>query len=93
MARKLIFGTNPSPAPLRLWTARKGAAFTRWLPDDEFESAARKHGISPDKGAFAVWPKYWWQRPLIFLRANRLDLFPHEVRHIETRSNFHGEDT
>ena len=92
MARRLVFGTNSSPPPLKLWTATKGNAHTRWLPDDEFETAARKHGMSPDKGAFAVWPQRWWQQPQIFLRAKRLDLFGHEVRHIETRSNFHNEE-
>ena len=89
---KLTFGTIKTPPPLRFWTARKGEAFTRWLPDNEFEAAARKYGVDPKgKGAFAVWDRAWWKPASgkIFLRASHLNLFAHEARHIETRSNFH----
>ena len=89
--RKLIFGTSRTPPPLKFWTAKKGRADTRWLPDDEFEAAARKYGQSPDgMGAFAVWGR-WWEPNKIFLRATHLHLFVHEAQHIETRSNFHDE--
>ena len=95
MTRKLTFNTNlSSPPSLKFWKARKGRADTCWLPDKEFEVVARKYGVSPDgKGAFAVWHRAWWKpaKGKIFLRASHLHLFAHEARHIETRSNFHGD--
>ena len=92
MPRKPSIGIPPipTPPPLKFWEARKGTALTHWLPDDEFEAAAGKHGVGLDKGGFAVWGR-WWKADEIFLRASHLNLFAHEARHIETRSNFHEE--
>lgn len=85
-----VIGLEPSlPKPLNLWTPTKGKAMTTWLPDDEFDVLARKNGIDPAvKDGFAV-PKQWFTRwPQIVMRARCLNVFPHEVRHIE-QGNFH----
>lgn len=89
---KLTFSTTPPPRPLNFddWKPHRGKALTHWLPDDEFEAAARKHGIAPDKDGFSRWGR-WWKGDEIFLRARSLGLFVHEARHVETRSNFHKE--
>ena len=54
------------------------------LSDKEFEVAAILRGLNPDLvktiGGFAVWKNSVNQ---IYLRFNRLDLFPHEVRHLQ----------
>ncbi len=101
MARKLTFDTATPPERLKLWTASKGKAMTRWMPDDEFDMLARQHGIDPTvKDAFTVPPRWYtggW--PQIYMRARSLGLFPeHEARHAEDmlqgRVNFHkGIDT
>ncbi len=71
-----------------LWTATKGTAKVTWLPDHEFDVAARKVGIDPEeKDGFALF-KRWWAKDEIVLRARCLGLFPHEVRHIE-EGHFH----
>ncbi len=84
------------PKPLDLgWVPSKGKALVHWLPDDEFDVMARKHGIDPDeKDGFAV-PQRWWTRhPHIYMRARVLNIFPHEVRHVEDfvagRKSFHN---
>ncbi len=87
MGHKVKFARTPPPKPLKFWQPHKGKAMTHWLPDDEFDAAARKHGIPVTKDGFALWG--WWRKPTIYLRARCLNLFAHEVQHIETRSNFH----
>ena len=91
MTRRLTFGTAYRTKPLELWRAkgRKAPVTLYVLPDPEFFAAAEKHGHSRGIGGFAVYKRRWWERDEIYLRANRLDLFPHEWRHIETQSNFH----
>ena len=95
MARKLTFGTSYRTKPLEFWQAkgRKAPVLTYVLPDAEFFAAAEKYGFKRSIGAFAVWSR-WWQpgKDRIYLRASRLDLFGHEWRHIETKSNFHKGD-
>lgn len=72
------------PEALKLdWKPTKGKASLRWLPDDEFEAEAVKHGIPKHKDGFAV-PQGWWMRqPLIVVRARSLVVIPHEIRHLE----------
>ena len=81
---------RPLPPPLNLkrWVPRKGKAMTHWLPDDEFDVQAKKHGVSTEKDGFAIWGR-WWKGDEIFLRARWLRGFAHEARHVETQSNFH----
>ncbi len=80
------FARAAPPKPLKFWQATRGKAMTYWLPDDEFDVLAAKHGFA-GKDGFALWG--WWRKPTIYLRARCLGLFPHEARHIETKSNFH----
>ncbi len=91
------FIRTPPPKPLELWTATRGKAMTRWIPDDEFDVLARKHGKNPKTtDAFTVPPRWFtngW--PQIYMRARSLGLFPeHEARHAEDmlqgRKNFHS---
>lgn len=91
----LTFKRSPPPPPLEFkdWKPVKGKAVTYWLPDDEFEVAARKHGISTEKDGFAIWSKKWWVTGKIYLRASWLEGFAHEAHHIETKSNFHKESS
>ena len=91
MPRRLTFGTPYRTKPLEMWRAKGRLGWTQLyvLPDQEFFAAAEKHGYERGIGAFAVWG-HWWERNKIYLRASRLDLFPHEWRHIETQSNFHS---
>ncbi len=78
----------PVPPPLEFWQPTRGEAHTIWLPDLEFDAAARQHGIDPTiKDGFAVWGR-WWKVDEIFLRARSLSFFPHEAAHIE-RGHFH----
>ena len=93
MTRKLTFYTPPAPQPIKFWQPTKGEAFLRWLPDKEFEKLAIANGFPPSIGAFSVWGGGWWQQSKIYMRATRFDLIVHEVQHIETKSNFHAEDT
>ena len=74
-----------------LWYPTRGDARVRWLPDDEFDKLAKENNIPITKSGFAVWKQHWWQKDQIVLRARRLDLFAHEVRHIEERRNFHED--
>ena len=99
MARRLTFGLTSDTAyrtkPLDLWQAKGRTAPVKLyvLPDPEFFAAAEKFGYARNIGAFAVWGR-WWETDQIYLRASRLDLFPHEWRHIEEQRNFHkGDDT
>ena len=101
MARKLTFGLRrqskafTTPKALDLWTpkGRAAPALIYVLPHNDFARAAAKHGYAGWAiGGFAVWGR-WWKRDEIYLRADRADLFLHEWRHIETQTNFHGEDT
>ncbi len=89
------FARTSPPKPLELWTATKGNAMTRWMPDDEFDVLARQHGIDPTvKDAFTVPPGWFSKSPQVYMRARSLGLFPeHEARHAEDmlqgRGNFH----
>ncbi len=95
MARKLAYSKSSPPKPLKLWTATRGRAKTVWMPDDEFDVLARRHGIDPTvKDAFTVPPGWYNRWPQIYMRARSLSLFPeHEARHAEDmlqgRRNFH----
>lgn len=93
MARKLSFGVPIRAKPLVTWKAkgRKAPALLYVLSANDFERAAKKHGYKTKIGAFAVWGGDL-QKNAIYLRYNRLDLFGHEWRHIETQSNFHEGD-
>ncbi len=93
MPRKLTFGTPYRTKPLEMWRAkgRKAPALLYVLPDTAFFEVAEKHGYKRSIGALAV-RGHWWEHDRIYLRASRLDLFEHEWRHIETRSNFHERD-
>ena len=92
MPRRLTFGTPYRVKPLEMWRAKGRTAPVKLyvLPDPEFFTAAEKHGYPRGIGAFAVWGR-WWETDRIYLRAGRLDLFPHEWRHVEEQRNFHGE--
>ena len=90
MLRRLTFATNPRPKPLKLWTPTKGQANIQWLPDDEFEALARKYGVEPSKGAFAVWGRWWQPKRMIFRATHLRRLILHEARHVED-GHFHEE--
>ena len=86
VAAGLFDAPAPPPAPLEFWQPTRGEAHTIWLPDDEFDAAARRYGIPTTKDGFAIWGL--GVKPTIFLRARSLNLFPHEAAHIE-RGHFH----
>ena len=91
MTRRLTFATIPMPKPLKLWTPTRGQASIKWLPDDEFEALARKHGVAPNAGAFTIWNRGWWLPKLMVFRATHLRrLILHEARHVED-GHFHEE--
>ena len=94
MARKLTFGTPPPPKPLKFddWQPVKGKAKLVWLPDDEFDVLARRHGKDPRTTVgLATWGGWFGDR--IYIRARSLTgVTLHEVHHIETQSNFHEGD-
>ena len=73
-------------APDGLQILEIGEDYLLGLTIDEFDVLAAKHGMQ-GKDGFALWG--WWRKPKIYLRARSLKLFPHEARHIETKSNFH----
>ena len=76
-----------------LWTPTRGKALLRWLPDDEFDVLAKKHGIPTSKDGFAVPQGWWMKQPLIVVRARRLTVIPHEIRHLDKGpggGDFHG---
>ncbi len=66
-----------------LWVATRGDARLRWLPDDEFEALAVKHGIPAHKDGFAVPQAWFMRRPWIVVRARCLSVIPHEIRHLD----------
>ncbi len=95
MPLKLKFGAALEPKPLNFkdWKPVRGEARTIWLPDDEFDGVAIKHGYDPKTtDGLAIWGQ-WWVRNTIYLRARSLSLFPHEAQHIERRTNFHEEQS
>ena len=83
------FAKNAPPKPLSFdWKPTRGEAKLRWLPDDEFDTEARKYGIPTSKDGFAVPKKWWTLEALIIVRAKCLGVIPHEIRHIE-EGHFH----
>ena len=87
---------TPPPPPLKFddWQPARGEAKLVWLPDDEFDVLARRHGKDPQTtDGLSSWGGWFDDR--IYIRARSLTgVMKHEVRHIETRSNFHeGGDT
>ena len=94
MPRFLTFATMALPKRIDLWRAkgRPAPVLLYVLPAKEFERAAKKYGHAPSVGAFSVWSNRWWEpsRDLIYLHHDRLDLFGHEWRHVESKKNFHG---
>ena len=103
MPRKLAFGLKhqtkafTTPESLHLWIpkGRKDPALIYVLAHNDFSHAAAKAGYAGrDIGGFAVWGRWcWplWQHDRIYLRADRVDLFLHEWRHVEEQRDFHGE--
>ena len=102
MARRLTFGIRrqtqafTTPKALKLWVpkGRKAPVLLHVLNHNDFARAAARHGYGGRKiGGFAVWGRVW-RRDEIYLRCDRAaPLFLHEWRHIETQSDFHGEET
>ncbi len=84
---KLNFRRFLPAKPLKFWVAKPmQQSITLYILDDErFDRLAKLYGHSTKAGGFAVWGKV---RPRIYLRHTRLDLFGHEVRHIQD-GHFH----
>lgn len=60
------------------------------LSHKDFEIVAESKGFKKRIGAFAVWGKDLEGNPvnLIYMRYNKLHLFPHEIRHLQ-QGHFH----
>lgn len=68
------------PGPVDLWV----------LADAKFDKKALKYLSRTNAGAFSVWADKFWRRDAIYVRTSHLHLIQHEIRHLETKRDFHG---
>ncbi len=75
-----------------IWVAKpmKGDIIVRIRSAKDFEAAAARRGVPVTKSGFAIWGYDTEGNPvrIIYMRHNKLNVFPHEVRHIQ-EGHFH----